>query len=172
MIRRENQSVCRWAVHLDGSSDPPVVVDYEFADPEDTWIPCTDHFSDYVYCCVWDYSMVLRKGTPLIQAQNATLSPAALDFLSREFARVLHSEGWPADRQYRFQRPGQRILIWSGDRQADWWLAAEDSNSLAALVRSVWQCDRVGNSLWSNDDEGTAILKSIDGRSDRWPPER
>ncbi len=169
VFRRENQGVCRWAIRLNSSDDPPVLVDYDYA--EDTWIRCTDRFSDYVYCCMWDFARVL-KGVPVIQAQHSAISTAAMEFLSREFKRVLDSQGWPADRQYRFQRLDQRILIWSGERQADWWLKTDSPESLASLARTVWECDGVGRSFWSNDDEGTLILRSIDGRSGMWPPGR
>ena len=67
-IQDENQGVGAWYVRLDGSDDPPVVVELEFdrrPPPEDaeewSWLdlavfhPLTDHFSEFVYQRVLTY---------------------------------------------------------------------------------------------------------------------
>lgn len=170
VLRGENQGVCRWVLRLDGSDDPPVFVDQDFTDWEETWTPCTSRFSDYVYCCIWDFAMVL-KDKPLIQAQHSELSATTLALLSREFERVTDSHGWPSDHQYRFQKLDQHILIWSGRGRTDWWLSAGSEESLAKLARAVWEYDGVGKSFWSTNEVGVLALRSIDGRDGRWPPD-
>src|SRR4051812_13188258 len=46
-IRHENQGVCTWAILLDGSEDPPVLVDVD-SDGK-VWQPLAREFSTYVY---------------------------------------------------------------------------------------------------------------------------
>jgi hypothetical protein len=66
-IRWENQGVCTWAILLDGSDHPPVLVD---VDSNGTvWQSLVQKFSTYVYTCVWDHHVVLRRPA-LVQAQN------------------------------------------------------------------------------------------------------
>lgn len=156
VFRHENQGVCHWAVRLDGSDDPPVVVDYD--DSFKTFQPCADTFSAYVYASIWDWGTVLNPD-PLIQAQNAPLSEEALSWLRRHFTPELETHGWPGHTQYRFRSPGQRILIWAAHDQADWWLAANNVAELSRLVKRIWSLDAVGTSLWSHSEMGESVLK-------------
>jgi hypothetical protein len=57
LFRWENQGVCAWAIRLDGSDDPPVVVDVDTQFR--TWTRCADSFSQHVYSWVWDYASVM-----------------------------------------------------------------------------------------------------------------
>lgn len=154
-IRHENQGVCTWAVLLDGSEDPPVVVDYDV--DFKTRQPCANSFSDYVYSCFWDWGLVLNS--PRVQAQNGPISPEALDFLRGNFAAELETYGWPGDTQYRFFTPDQRILIWESKQQADWWLSADSDDALVRLVARLWRVDDLGTSLWASDDADEYILQ-------------
>jgi hypothetical protein len=156
VFRHENQWVCHWAVRLDGSDDPPVVVDYD--DSFKTFRPCAAAFSAYVYACMWDWGTVVNNEA-LMQAQNRPLSDEALTWLRRHFTPELETFGWPGHTQYRFRSPGQRILIWAAHDQADWWLAGDSEEALCRLVKRVWSVDAVGVSLWSNTQEGEAILR-------------
>lgn len=157
-FRFENQGVCVWAVQLNGSEDPPVVVD------RDTqfkiWQPCASSFSEHVYTCVWDYALVLLRDL-LIQAQHGPVSREALAFLKEHFVPGPVTTGWPGDTQYRFSRGDQRILIWSTGKSADWWLAADSEDSLRELASTVGSCDQVNKSFWSNSEQGERVLTRL-----------
>jgi len=58
----ENQGVCRWAIELDGSDDPPVVVEVDSTSGV-SWQHCADTFSTFVYTQVWDWQRL--KGPSL-----------------------------------------------------------------------------------------------------------
>ena len=157
VIKHENQGVCTWAVLLDGSADPPVFLDFDSR--FDSPIRCADSFSHYVFSCVWDYSQVLAADSLLLQAQNSPLSEAALSFLSSNFDEECVTYGWPGERQYRFHKGNQRVLVWADSAQADWWVHAETAESLESLVRLVGPLDSVGKALWSNDAQGQFVLQ-------------
>jgi hypothetical protein len=156
VFRYENQAVCVWAVRLDGSDDPPVVVDYD--SQFQTWLSCGATFSGHLFAWMWDYALVLGQDL-LIQAHNRPLSAQALAFLGRHFDVGPETHGWPGHTQYRFSKEDQRILIWASDDQADWLLSADVGESLRQLVRTVWDCDQVGKWLWSHTEQGESLLK-------------
>jgi hypothetical protein len=162
VFRRENQGVCTWAIRLDGSDDPPVVVD---VDTQFTsWIESAPSFSEHLYAWMWDYSVglaKLRSDDLLIQAQNRSLSKDALAFLTNQFRAELVTHGWPGHTQYRFFNADQRILIWADPDQADWFLTADNEESLAKLVTSVSPVDALGEALWSHTAQGEALLTKI-----------
>jgi hypothetical protein len=162
LFKRENQGVCAWAIHLNGTDDPPVVVDVDTQFR--SWVPCADSFSQYVYSCVWDHSQVIQNTYSedlLLQAQNRPLSKEALEFLRVHFQAELVTYGWPGEMQYRFLNGDQRILIWANPKQADWQIVADSEQSLARLVALVAPLDSLAKSLWSHAAEGQALLKRI-----------
>jgi hypothetical protein len=162
LFKWENQGVCAWAINLDGSDDPPVVVDVDTQFRK--WQHCADSFSQYVHTCVWDYALVMQSAPSdslLVQAQNQPLSEHALDFLRANFQSELMTYGWPGQSQYRFFDGDQRILIWAGQDQADWHLIADNEESLGRLITRVAPFDSLASSLWSHAKEGTALLKKI-----------
>lgn len=106
---------------------------------------------------MWDYALVLNRD-PLIQAQNMPLSKATLEYLNGNFEIGPETHGWPGHTQHRFSRRDQRILIWESKSQADWWLAADDGDSLKNLIATVSHCDQVGQSLWSSTELGESVL--------------
>lgn len=154
----ENQGVCTWALRLDGSEDPPVVVSFDSGRRD--WRRCADSFSEHVYACVWDHSFVLRR-EPLILAQNAALSAQALERLRQIFELGVTTYGWPGHTQYRLRREDQYLLIRADDGQADWWLSADSEQSLSDAVSTVWQLDKVGDAFWSYSDAGQALLDRL-----------
>lgn len=160
-FRHENQGVCRWAISLHGSDDPPVVVNY--GDACETYVPCASTFSQYVYVCVWDWGRVLAEGRPLIQSQNSPVSAEAITFLRSRFTTGVQTWGWPGDQQYRFSSTAARILIWAGKDQADWWLAGDSEDALLHVVSQLWNVDGLSASLWSNDAAGESILQALRG---------
>jgi hypothetical protein len=76
-FKHENQGVCVWAILLDESDDPPVYVNVD----DNGWKLQASTFSDYVYCCIWDYAVVFAKPA-LVQAQNEPVSDDALNTLA------------------------------------------------------------------------------------------
>ncbi len=93
---------------------------------------------------MWDHALVLGKlrGDELIddlvvEAQSHALSQEALSFLNTHFQAELVTHGWPGDTQYRFFSADQRILIWAGEGDADWFLSAESREALDRLTKVV-----------------------------------
>ena len=160
-IRHENQGVCTWAIALDGSEDPPVFVEVDSGGKE--WQLLAPTFSAYVYSCVWDYRQVFGRPA-LVQAQNGTLSRAALDGLAGVFTEELQTHGWPGSTQYRFTNGTAAILIWSAEEQADWFIASSDATTLEIAVVAVWELDSVGKSLYDCSQIGKAVLEKIKAR--------
>jgi hypothetical protein len=160
-FKNENQFVCTWAILLDGSEDPPVYVDVDSGGTQ--WNILAQTFSEYIYTCVWDYGFVLEQPA-LVQAQNDPLSPEAHFHLLEQFNVEPRTHGWPGNTQHRFARDDRAILIWAGDRQADWFVGASDANSLEEVLRTVWDLDGVGESFYDCTEIGKAVLERIRGR--------
>lgn len=163
VFRWENQGVCVWAIQMNGSDDPPVVV---AVDPVFKWVECAASFSQHLYSCAWDYAAYwekLKKDKLLIQAENRPLSAEAHAFLSKHFEPELVTHGWPGDTQYRFCRRDQRMLIWVSEEQADWHLTAESEDSLEQLINSVGPLDGVLSALWSHTQSGESLLRRVRG---------
>jgi hypothetical protein len=158
-IRWENQGVCTWAILLDGSDDPPVLVD---VDSDGTaWQPLATKFSTYVYTCVWDYHAVLRRPA-LVQAQNGPLSPQAHHALGALFDERPRTFGWPQSAQYRFDGGPHGILIWStADQMADWFVGAADATSLESALRLIWDLDGVGDSFYDSSGIAKVTLAKL-----------
>ncbi len=160
VFRWENQGVCAWAVRLDGSDDPPVVVDVDTQFR--SWLPCADSFSQHLYSCAWDWGRVLNCEL-IVQAQNKPLSEATLHILKQQFQPEVVTYNWPGDVQYRFYNDQCRILIWAGKDQADWNVVADTPDHLEQLVRSLAQVDSLVDAFWSHTESGEAVLRKIRG---------
>ncbi|MFK4227547.1 hypothetical protein [Streptomyces sp. NPDC019890] len=80
----ENQGVCYWAVRLDGSPDPEVLITYE---DFESWFPCSASFSEFAYSWVWDrpggYSP--REESRHASSQGQRLAPTDLTVLAHLF---------------------------------------------------------------------------------------
>jgi hypothetical protein len=157
-IRRENQGVCTWAIDLDGSEDPPVLVDVDSDGKE--WHLLAPRFSSYVYSCIWDYRKVFGRAA-IVQAQNGVLSRGALAVLSTKFAAELQTYGWPGSTQYRFDGGDAAILIWSSADQADWFIAASSAGRLKRTVADLWLLDGIGAALYGCSAIGEAVLREL-----------
>jgi hypothetical protein len=160
-IRYENQGVCTWAISLDGSDDPPVLVDVDTGGRE--WQVLARSFSEYVYSCVWDYRIVLHQPA-LVEAQNCEISKEAVETLALTFRQAVQTHGWPGSTQYRFHGNQQGVLIWAVEEQADWFIGASDAESLRTVLEMVWNIDSVGNSLYDCSEIGRAVLAELRAR--------
>jgi hypothetical protein len=156
----ENQAVCVWALRLNAGEDPPVVV---ARDPDLAWRACGERFSTFIACQVWDHVEVFpgRQHRILLCANGAPLEAKDLASLRSRFSERASSQGWPGDNQYRFERGDSRVLVWDGEYQADWWLSATTEANLAGLVRELWECADLQESLYSSDPRGESVLRSL-----------
>ena len=92
-VRIENQGVCEWAVLLDGSDDPPVLVNVD----EAGWSLYSATFSDFVFLAVWDNAVLSSRVG--IAAINKPLSDAAVLALDSFMYRNTTTHGWPGHAQ-------------------------------------------------------------------------
>ena len=135
VVMHENQGVCTWAVKLDGTDDPPVVVEVDSIDSaaspsEARWEPCADSFSTFMYCRAWDHGHCLAGISVTASANDRPLAPGDLSLLQSHFSEGPRTHGHPGVTNYRFFTRNSAILIWDGEDhelrggQADWWLMA------------------------------------------------
>jgi hypothetical protein len=158
LFMRENQGVCNWAIRLDGTPDPPVVVEVDTA-PNAEWLPCADRFSTFVWCRIWDYSQ-LEVG---VSAQEIELSEHDLLFLKSKFHQLHTTYGWPGSVNYRFESKNATVLIWDGkDQGVDWFLSAPAPSDLKNLLAEVWHCGNLAESVYG-DGEAEEVLRQLRG---------
>jgi hypothetical protein len=143
-FRTENQGVCIWAILLNGSEDPPVLVSVD-SNGQD-WCNHAPSFSTYVRASVWDYKVV-HHAPLLVQAQNMPLSSEAVQQLEQLFPAEPRTYGWPGSAQYRFRGNDFGLLIWAAENQAGWIVGAKNEASLESALRILWAIDQVGPSL-------------------------
>jgi hypothetical protein len=156
----ENQAVCKWAIKLDNSDDPPVfarIVD------SDTWELCAENFSTYVWTLVFDWSRIRPKNGYFLLAQARPFTQNDLSELQRNFQEEHRTYCFPGKINYRFSLGDKRILIWSNLDQADWNLSANSPESLFELTQAVWNISNLKNTLYDVDkyDIGKKILEKL-----------
>jgi hypothetical protein len=156
LFLQENQGVCNWAVKLDGTPDPPVVVEVDTA-PEAIWLPCADHFSTFIWCQIWDRSF-REVG---VAAQETELSRSDLAFLKSHFRELPTTNRWPGNANYRFGNECGAILIWHGGGGADWFAWSRTTSGLEALLRSIWHCGELSRTFYEVEGRADAILKKL-----------
>lgn len=153
----ENQGVCNWAFSLDGNPDPEVVVEVDTA-PNDEWLHCTDKFSTFVYCQIWDHT---DEGVG-VAAQELELSATDLQFLKSNFLQRPSTYGWPGNTNYRFEGQGGRILVWDGgDQGVDWFVSAKTPASLRVMLSRIWHCGSLAETLYDLAPEAVEVLLEL-----------
>ena len=156
VIMSENQGVCNWAVPLNsGEEDPPVMVEVD-SSPDCLWQPFADRFSIFINTIVCDWMDSIR-----LCAQDTPLTDQDLEFLRGQFKEGYSTYNWPAKISYRFRQRDQYILLWAGEDQTDWHLAADNVDSLYELVMTVWHCGSLSDSLYETDDLGSIVLERM-----------
>ena len=156
VIMSENQGVCNWAVPLNsGEEDPPVMVEVD-SSPDCLWQPFADRFSIFINTIVCDWMDSIH-----LCAQDTPLTDQDLEFLRGQFKEGYSTYNWPAKQTYRFSQKDQYILVWAGEDQTDWHLAADNADSLYELVRTVWHCGSLSDSLYETDDLGSIVLERM-----------
>lgn len=148
VIGVENQGVCEWAVSVRDGADPAVLVAFDPGCSE-SWQVHAAHFSEYVQALVWDeltFALPYR-----LAAQDVPPSSRELRLLRSAFHEQVTTFTWPARDNYRFERPGQRLLIWAGDGQADWYLCGATATDLSLLAADLWGCGNLNETLYEAD---------------------
>jgi hypothetical protein len=175
VVMLENQGVCTWAVKLDGSDDPPVVVAVDSrrsaASPSEVrWEPCAGSFSTFMYCRAWDQGCCLTNTLVMAFAQDKALAPGDLEFLQSHFSEGPQTHGHPGATNYRFFTGNSAILIWGGEDnegrggQADWWLTASSDEALLDLLYRVCHCGNLRETLYANDPRSQEVLDRLKQR--------
>lgn len=160
----ENQGVCYWAVKLDGSDDPQVMV---WVDGRNKWETHANKFSTFVWCQVFDWRRIFNMGrTENIYGLASQAEPLANDDLS--YLNDLFEVGpltyvWPGEQNHRFYRGDQRIVIWAGRDQADWTLSANNPEQLYDLAKVVWNCGNLKTSLYAINPISENVLERLRG---------
>jgi hypothetical protein len=168
----ENQGVVLWAVPVNEGPDPRVMVDK--SPPDGSWVSFAETFSDYAETLVWDLLMFghgfgqgHREDAPPVwhgvAAQDTSLSDAELAALATTFEKRPCTYGWPTPATYRFERPGQKVLIWAANDQTDWWICADTPKRLNDLIGDLWRFGDLAESLYGVTSVGEAILRGLRG---------
>lgn len=140
-IMRELQGVYSWAVHLNGSDDPPVVVAIgnETPVPFTRYYPYIETFSAFVYTRAWDEPLVADD--QLFGWRRGLLSSAELAFFRAHFQEGPLTHLAPSLFNRRFFTGNQRILIHEAEGETDWYFYALTNRELKQLVETVLRCD-------------------------------
>lgn len=144
-VLMENQGTCMWAVQLDGSEDPPVVIAFDYRQPASTWDIYVDGFSHFVYTCIWDAQIIQLDSA--IFGTKKDLLPEELMFLQEHFQQGPSTYHFPARSNYRFSSGNQRILLQQYDYGLSCYLFAEEDDDLKQLVKTIWQCESLKEGL-------------------------
>jgi hypothetical protein len=162
VLMHENQGVCTWAVLIDGSDDPAVVVcDNHYLNPR--WHLYSDRFSTFVYVRIWDF-IGWRNVTDEADAlcADTELTAETLSFLRTHFLEEPQTLAWPGDITYRFSGPAQHITIWaSHEGEGNWWLWGESNEDLFNLACIVLQVPGLRMTISSVGDGGRHVLTRL-----------
>lgn len=153
----ENQSCAVWAVALDGTDDPPVLVDN--GTEGGMWVRYADSFSEFIYVQAWD--ALVMSSEFLAFAGFGPLSESALSGLNSQCRAVPMTHGWPDKDGCRFEAGDQRVLIWSGETQAYWYVSAGTEESLEKLIRSLGPLEGVRGELDSRNEASRRVLQRV-----------
>jgi hypothetical protein len=157
IVMHENQGVCTWAVKLDGSDDPPVVVEVDSSARAARlsairWQRCAASFSAFMYCRAWDHGHALARIALALSAQDVPLARRDLAFLRAHFTEGPRTFGHPGVANHRFFTDDSAILIWSGEDQCDWHLMASSDDALLRLLGRVARCGTLTDTLYALGD--------------------
>lgn len=156
LISHENQGVCSWGLSLDGPQAGAVVVGGDLVVGNATVVYASS-IAEFVAGRRWDGRCL--NGQPLLQAEANELDELSLEFLRDHFTEVPSTFGWPCERNYRFGGRELLIMLWACADQCDWWISGPES-SIAAFLPELRQLSDLGQTLWSNDEAGAALLGS------------
>lgn len=139
----ENQAACTWAIHLTGADDPPVLVSYD--EKETLWLPFASSFSLCVYTRIWDFRR--HRAEYVLWSNEGPLQDHDLQFLREHFKEGPLTFSYPGEINYRFWQEDRELLLWSSETESNWWLRADTEEDLERLVRSLWHCGTLRDTL-------------------------
>lgn len=142
-----------WAVVLDGSDDPPVLVD-----PDahlKSWFRYADHFSQFVLARVFDQ---LLLGELMAQAE-LTVPDTALGYMREHFRPQVTTTGWGYEYQHRFEDEGIRIRIDASEGEGLWWLAARSESHFRSLFDRLRRIDGLVRKMYTDDPVAERIIE-------------
>jgi len=134
----ENQGVCSWAFLLNGSDDPPVMINLD-PPADEAWRYCVDRFSTFIYCRVFDH---IHWYDDLMYGEiYGPLSEGDLAFLRDRFREEPTTLNRANSQTYRFSQGERRMIIWTMEDQSDWYVSSDtkdDLEELKSILQSVW----------------------------------
>jgi hypothetical protein len=150
---RENQDVCVWGIWLNGSDDPPIVVDVDSGSPP-KWELCADSFTNWLACQFWDW------GHPewSFAANGRPLDQEVLSSMRQHFDEGLQTWAWPGKVNYRFINGRSKLLVWSGEDQCDWWLAPTAPDFTFDALDEIERIAGIGAILYALGDQFESVL--------------
>ncbi len=166
VMLHENQGVCRWAVLLNGSDDPPVEVEIEFTASKPTWQHHADSFSAWIYTRIADHRWLSDiENACALGAQYQRSVPVVVTCLRTMMEEGPRTYAWPGKTNYRFLTEDRTLLIWDQENgQSDWWLSADSLESLTDLVSQISGCGGLQSTLYDLSECGAAALSQVRNR--------
>ena len=165
----ENQSVCQWAIVLDGADDPPVVA-RRMGVADVTWQLASTSVADFLRASAWDFSRVLDRAYCVWGWKQASILPHLSRFRDA-FRELPRTYVWPMPATFRFSTSDgtQRILVmeWMDSELkagADWYLAGSSPNDLRRLIDKMWDWGMVDVILNLGARRRWGSLRSCSGR--------
>ena len=152
----ENQGVCTWAIKLDSSDDPEVLVEVDSGNPP-TWQHAAPCFSTWLQCQVLDHQLLENA---LFAAQAEPLAEQALARLERSFVPGPRTFAWPGRTVHRFRNDLGSILLWAADDQCDWWIAPANLDAAARFLDDLPLSAGFDGWLYELQPEGKPVLET------------
>lgn len=126
----ENQGVCHWAIRLDGTDDPEVLVEVDSGPPPD-WKYCAASFSSWLWCQVHDTQLCEAA---FFGAFGTRIVPGAIPALEKVLRIGPITHGWPMRFTRRSSCSLGRVLVHYDDQHADWWIEPTDASTAEELL--------------------------------------
>ncbi|MBA4492934.1 SMI1/KNR4 family protein [Paenactinomyces guangxiensis] len=129
----ENQDCCSWAILLNASEDPPVIM-HDYWEGKGEYV--CERLSTFIYTYAWD--ALLCDSPYCMQGVSPSVSGQKLARLRRLFKEepptYEQSDFWT---NYRFYDQDWRVLLENKPQQCHWWIAAGNKDSQMALIQEL-----------------------------------
>jgi hypothetical protein len=139
----ENQGVCKWAVEIDSTPNPRVLINYD----KRGWEPYCETFSDAIFCQLWDW-----QDYPIhAWADAAELTDDALKKLADGFRSLPATHVWPLKENIRLEGDSKSLLLWTAPGMCQMNLRARTPQAFRELLDLTWGYDGVSQRLDGHD---------------------
>jgi hypothetical protein len=158
-LMTENQGVCHWGVPLGAGDDPPVIVggDLEGGKASTEY---ANSIGEFVLAMAWDKRSMSHES--IIQAQADPIDDQTLGLLGSRCSERVKTLGWPGRENRRYEgQDGLLLSIWSGARQCDWWIVADQAAAVERALSWLRLQSNLEQALWSNDEPGMQLLARL-----------